>query len=383
VRRAIETSGAVAWTVVHPSADDGPAMRNLAVLMDWLARQPDVELHTVLWLPGWASTAPFRVGTFHDVARDHRGLLPRAARRMGDERRAGALTARAARSNLATVPPTGFVYLNGAASGVALRYLPPGERMVVTHLHASDRHDPPLLPERLEHLLAATDAWLADDEATRAWAAEAWGLDPEEIRVVGQLVDLERWDERNPGVDRNRLSLAVAGGPWFSSDHTARLVQSLLRLRPALDLDLLWAEVHPEEHLAPMLHDLDTLGVRDRLHLPTSHEQIFERLADCHVLALTTPADDAPWLTWEAARKGLPVVCFDSHPRAPEVGPVVEGRVVEYLDVVGMAEAVLAIIDGERMAAIRDQESARAERARRDVGALVRGLLERAGGART
>src|SRR5690606_28848702 len=133
---------------------DSPAMRNVTTLVGWLARRPDVDLHTVLWLPGWADTSRFARGRFHDVARDHRRPLARAARRAGKERRAGALTARAARANLASIPGGGVVFLDGASCAVALRYLPPGERFVVTLVLASDREADPLPPERLEQLLA-------------------------------------------------------------------------------------------------------------------------------------------------------------------------------------------------------------------------------------
>lgn len=365
---------ATACTVVHLSADDSPAMRNLSVLMAWLARRPDVDLHTVLWLPGWADTAPFRVGTFHDVAKDHRGALARLARKAGRHREAGALVARAARSNLASIPPGGTVYLNGAETVVALRYMPAGERRVVTHLLESDRNAD-LAPERIEQLLAVTDEWLADSEETRTWAVDSWGLTADDVSVVGELVDLELWNQRNRPPDQHHLDLAVMGGPWFASDHTARLVQRLLKLRPELELDLFWAEVERAEHLAPLLHDLRILGIRDRVRLPESHEEVHHRLQRSHVLALTSPDGDTPWLPWEAARNGLPVVCFDTHRHAHEVGSVVRGHVVDYLDVPAMADAVLAVIDEARMPTTSAHEMARSELADRDVAHVGERLL--------
>lgn len=368
---------ATPWTVVHLSADDSPAMRNAAILTSWLARQPGVELHTVLWLPGWADTAPFRVGRFHDVARDHRRWSVRVARRLGDERRAGALTARAARSNLSSIPPGGIVFLNGVSCGVALRYLPEGDHTVVTNVLAADREaEDPLPPEHFERLRAETTVWLAEDEATRDWASASWDLDPEAMVVVPELLDLEAWDERNPPV-AEALTLAIAGAPWFNSDHTARLVQCLLTQRPSLELDLFWAEVERTEHLAPLLHDLRILGVEDRLRLPATHAEVHDELARSHVLAVTSPDQDVPWLGWEAARKGLPVVCFDVHERAPHVGPDVSGRVVPYLDLPAMAQAVLDLVDEARRPTTEQREAARAERARRDVGAFARQITER------
>ncbi len=373
--------GQVPWTVVHLTADDGPAMRAAEVLITWMAGQPVVRLHTVLWLPGWSSTARFEAGTFHDVARDHRRTLPRAMRRAGSDRLAGTFTARAIRSTLRSVPRSGGLYLNSAVCAPALRYLPPGERRVVTHLRADDRDAAASLPaDHVTRLLEATDVWFADDEETRDWASETWGIDPGSIDLVGELVDLAEWEASHVPTDPDRLDLAVAGGTWFRSDHTARLVQAMLRLRPELDLRLLWTEVEREEHLAPLLHDLDLLGVRDRLHLPASHAELHDRLREVRAIVLTTPDEVPPWLAWQAAKGGLPVVCFDSHPHAPEVGRSPDGRVVEYLDVVGMAEAVIGFHDDVRTGAHRRFEDGRAALAAQDVSVVGERLVDLARG---
>ncbi|MCC5952427.1 MAG: glycosyltransferase [Acidimicrobiia bacterium] len=373
------TSGAdLPWTVVNLAADDSPATRSATSLVTWLAERSDVDLHTVLWLPGWTSTTPFESATFHDVAGDHRARLPQLLRRMGAERPAGILTARAVRSTLATVPRSGVVYLNGAACAVALRYLPAGDRTVVTHLHADDRQaDPPLPPERVHQLVDATDVWLAADQTTLEWAAEAWGIDPAQATVVGELVDLASWEARNRPTDPDELALALLGNTWFRSDHAARLVQALLAVRPTLAPEMVWAEVEQQDHLAPLLHDLRTLGVLERLRIPTSHREVAERLAQAQVLALTAPDDEVVWLAQEAVRQGLPVVCFETHRTAREVGRTIEGRVVPYLDVVAMAEAVMELADTARLGHSADREAVRTDLAARDVGAVGPWLLER------
>lgn len=361
-----------AWTVVNHTADDSPATATAITLVRWLAAQPGVTLHTVLWLPGWTSTEPFRAGRFHDVARDHRWKVPLALRRAGRARLAGRLTGLAAKRTLARVPRQGVLYLNGAASVASLPYLPGGERTVVTHLYAADRlAEPSLAPAQVERLVAATDVWVADDPATRDWAVATWGVDADAFRWAGEVRDLEAWERGMAAVDIGALSVAVSGGTWFRRDHTARLVQALQRLRPGLAIDLLWTEVERDEHLAPLLHDLDVLGVRERLHVPLDHAELHERLREVDVLALTAPDDDAPWLAWEAAKRGLPVVCFASHRRSPAVGDEAEGVVVDYLDITGMAAAVIDLALSEKEEAARSYEERRADVADHDVAVYV------------
>lgn len=360
------------WTVVNHSADDSPATATAITLVGWLAAQPDVDLHTVLWLPGWTSKDPFRAGRFHDVARDHQLRALQLLRDRGRNGLAGRLTGLAARRTLMRVPRQGVLYLNGAACVASLPYLPGDGRTVVTHLYAADRSaEPALAPNRVARLVAATDLWVADDEVTRDWAVEAWGIEPEAFCWVGEVTDLAAWERRNEAAaTADLLSLAVSGGVWFRRDHTARLVQVLQRLRPAVTIDLLWTEVERDEHIAPMLHDLDVLGVRERLRIPADHADLHQRLADVDVLALTAPEDDAPWLPWEATKRGLPVVCFDSHPRAAAVGDEAEGIVVGYLDLEAMAEAVIALGLGKKEEAIRTFDERRAHAAAHDVGVV-------------
>lgn len=366
-------------TVVQLTADGGSAMQSAEVLATWLADRPDVALHTVLWLPGWSNTARYEAaGTFHDVARDHRRALPGALRRAGAGGLASKLTARAIRSTLASVPPSGAVFLNGATCAPALRYLPPGDRRVVTQLRATDRDAVEAMPAgHLERMVRATDVWFADSEATRGWAVAVWGIDAHAVELVGELVDPAVWEARYEPSDPDRLVLAVAGASWFRSDHTARVVQTMLRLRPELDLQLLWTGVDREEDLAPLLHDLELLGVRDRLHVPSSDVELRDRLREVRAIVLTTPDRLPPW------QGGLPVVCFDSHPQADEIGRDPQGRVVEYLDVVGMAEAVIGLHDDVRTGAHRRFEDGRAGLPQRDVRIVGERLLDVARSAGT
>jgi glycosyltransferase involved in cell wall biosynthesis len=343
--------------------------------MAWLDAEPSVDLHAVLWAAGPAGTKPYDHGRFYDVGADHRRLAARAARQVGLARVGGGLAGRAVRSTLRGIPTDGVLYLSTARSGAVMRYLPPGERTVVTHLHATDRRGEVLPDDKVAQLRDATDVWLAADDETRTWAAEVWGIDVDSITVVPEPVDPSTWNRATRLGDRNQLRMGLSGAAWFRSDHAGRLVQTLLRLRPELDLELVWTEViRSKDHLAPLLHDLDHLGVGDAMELPRSADEVMALLDDIDVLAVTTPDDEAPWVAWEAATLGVPIVCFDTHRVVPNVEEGV-GLVVPYLDVVAMAEAVLAIHDEDREAG-SGINTRRAELRRRDVTVIGPRLLD-------
>jgi glycosyltransferase involved in cell wall biosynthesis len=349
--------------------------------MGWLHRQPDVDLHTVLWSRGHNPSSTYDFGRFANVADAHEALLPTVLRAVGLTRIGGGLAGRGVRAALRSVPTTGVLYLSTSFSAPVLRYLPPGERTVVTHLHTIDREaDPPVPPDRVAQLREATHVWLAVDETTRTWAVEAWDLDPAAIALVPEPVDSGGWNRAARHPDPTHVRLGVRGGAWFRSDHTARLVQQLRRKRPDLQLDLVWAEViGSPDHLAPLRHDLEHLGVAQHLELPRSADEVLAALDDIDVLVMTTPDDEGPWAVHDALARGVPAVCFDTHRMAADLHDL--GIVVPYLDVAAMADAVLGLhadeVDDEAPGIARR----RAELRRRDVSVVGPRIVELATGA--
>lgn len=382
-------TGAVPWTVVCHTADESTPATTVVTFMAWLDRHPDVELHTVLWSRGHMPSSTYDFGRFANVATAHDGVLPTVLRRVGLGRLAGGLAGRAVRSRLRSVPPSGVLYLNTGFSAPVLRYLPPGDRTVVTHLHAIDREaDPPVPADRVAQLVSVTDVWLASDDATRDWAVDAWGIAADAVTVVPDPVDSEGWNRAARHPEPGRLRLGVRGGAWFRTDHTARLVQQLRARRPDLHLDLVWAEViGSPDHLAPLRHDLEHLGVAHHLELPGSADEVLAAMDDVDVVVMTTPDDEAPWPVHHAISRGVPVVGFDTHRLAGELDDL--GVVVPYLDVAAMADAVLGLHaddlgadelrpDGARGDAPRIVRR-RAELRRRDVALVGARILDLVG----
>lgn len=372
-------SAAVPWTVVSHAADDSLPATSVPRLMRWLADQPGIDLHTVLWASGHNGKAPYDFGRLADVGSAHERLVARGLRGVGQHRLAGGVAGRAVRGTLRRVPAAGVLYLSSARAGAVLRYLPPGDRTVVTHLHAMDRlADPPLPTDRVAALVEATDVWLVVDEETGAWAAAEWGVDPELLHVVPEPVDPAAYASVDRVASPGHLRLALRGGTWFRRDHAARLVQLLQRRQPALELDLVWADTVTSYHLGPLLHDLRQLDLIDRLELSESIDEVRQRFAEVDVLALTTPDDDAGWVLSEARAAGVPVVCFDTHRSASMVAGD-GGTVVPYLEVAEMADAVLDVVAAQRTSVaerLATQQQVLAERGPAAVGARLLAILD-------
>src|SRR5690606_34645373 len=121
------------------TTDGSPPAAGVADLAAWLVEQPSTDVRTVRWATGWKPTAPLEVAPFTDIGAVHDGVIPRSLRRAGLGRLGGGLAGRSVRSALREVTTDGIVYLSSAHCAPILRYLPAGDRRVVTHLYALDR----------------------------------------------------------------------------------------------------------------------------------------------------------------------------------------------------------------------------------------------------
>lgn len=355
------------WTVVTHAADHTPPAMAAEHVVRWLAAQPAVDLHTVVWTAGPRGREPYEAGALADVGAVRRRLLPLRLERLGLRRVGRGLTGRSVRRTLESVPTDGVLYLSSGFAGSVLRYLRPGTRRVLTHLHPLDRlADPPLGPADVDRLRCATDVWVATDEETKRWAVEAWRLDPAAVTVVPAPVDPTRRRSRRSGRRPGATRIGVVGGAWFGRDHTARLVDAVRRAAPELDLELvlLQAVGHPRD-LVPLRHDLAGVGHDGVIDTPVGKLGPLDALDDLDALALTTPDDVAPWVAWEAAARGVPSVCFTTHRAASEVCAS-GGIAVPYPDVGLMARELLDVrnsqVDGrngsDRHAALVERDIA-------------------------
>lgn len=371
------------WIVVNHAADDSSSSAGIVHLLRWLHAADGVDLHAVLWEAGYRPTAPYDHGRLIELGPAHAYLPSKVLRSVGVTRLAGGLAGREVRSRLSRLPDRGVLYLSTTRSAPVLRYLPTGSRTVITHLHAADRlEDPPIAPDRIEMLAEDTDVWLAADDETRDWAMATWGLDRSEIHVVPAPEDPAASPRSIRVTDPDVLRLGLRGGTWFRRDHAPRLVQQLLAKRPELDLELVWTEAVGAKHLGPVLHDLRMLGLEDRVVLPDDDQAIRAELAEMDVLAFTTADDDMGWLLADAGGAEVPMVCFDSH-RSHAGVSAAGGRVVPYLDLSAMADAVLDLLHERRSTTDEEAAAARDRLHNRSMAVIGPRLLAIAEGARS
>lgn len=110
-------------------------------------------------------------------------------------------------------------------------------------------------------------------------------------------------------------------------------------------------------------HDMDALGIGGRIHFAGATEAPGAFFEAFDLFALTSREDAFPLVCLEAAQHRTPIVCFEGAGGMAEFVAKEAGRVVPYLDVSEMAEAVLSLaVQPDERARLGEAASRRIQR---------------------
>ena len=107
-----------------------------------------------------------------------------------------------------------------------------------------------------------------------------------------------------------------------------------------------------------IVHDIDALPCRDRIHLVSSKPDIQPYFEASDIYVLSSREDPYPIVCVQAMAAGLPVIAFDDVGGAPEALVDGTGVVVPFLDTGAMAQSILDLVRDDaaraRMARLPD-----------------------------
>lgn len=346
----------------HAAERTGPPIV-LLHLARWLRANTDHELELV-FLQGGELESTFReLGrvTILDEWAPPRAavLIESVAWKVRLGRWAPAVRHVALRRRLRRVTDLDLVYVNTAGSVRALRHLPDGDPVVVTHVHelsvGLDHHlpaeDHELIRRRTHHYLAVAEVVARATEAS-------FGVD--DVAVAAGFVDTTRANgdqsaatvrRRVAGIPLDALVVGAAGlTHWRKAPdlfvQVARLVaEQYDGERP---LHFLWVGGEADgPELAPVLHDVTRAGLEGRVTFVGHQADPQPWLRTFDVLLLPAREDAFPLVCLEAAAEGVPIVCFDNGGMPELVDAADAGAVVSYPDLRAMAAAVLGLLVDE------------------------------------
>lgn len=312
--------------------------------------------------------------------------------KIGWSRAAATLTAQRLRRQVSELRSARSVYLNSAASLRLLHHLPQADA-VVAHVHELDSAlrwslrpaDPPLLRTRVDHVVAVADC-VADN------LVENHGVARSDITRIYEFVDVDAVTSP-PTVAaldlRARLGLAadslVVGGSGFGDWRKGIDLFVLLAgavHAAGVDAHFVWvgdrAGGAEREELD---FDVRHLGLDDHVHFVGLSDRPHDWFRAFDVFALTSREDPYPLVGLETALLGVPMVCFAAGGmvelvRRGSEGDVPSGVVVDYLDVDGMARAVIDLLAHPDRRRRMGERAAGVVRRDHDVGVAAPQLLE-------
>ncbi len=192
-----------------------------------------------------------------------------------------------------------------------------GVPLVVTE-HASDAARSvaadPELAEAYRSLLTGPRRLVAISAASRRRLAEALGVPPDAIGVIGNVVDVEAFTPADPaGRDPDELLWVGERSPKKGTDVLLRAMALLAADRPGLRLRLVGRAPTPdvEASWATLAADL---GISDRVVLgpPADRAGVVAAMARASVLVHPSPAETFGVVAAEAVSSGLPVAATPS-----------------------------------------------------------------------
>lgn len=253
-----------------------------------------------------------------------------------------------------------LVYSNTLQNGALFRALClPGQR-VLSHVHELAWWLDYRTPARdLAYTKDVTSHFIACSRVTLENLVSTQGVSPEQITLCHAFIAINedqvararaarQATRKSLGISPDALVVAGVGTlDWRKGTELfVQLAAMVIRRLPDAEVHFLWAGGEAAGATrGGLLMDTSRLGLGDRIRFIGPLEETAQLLAATDVFALTSREDPFPLVMLEAAAAGVPIACFAGGGGAPEFVETDAGRVVEYLDVSGMADAVIDLLE--------------------------------------
>lgn len=251
-----------------------------------------------------------------------------------------------------------LVYSNTITNGFVQRRLKELGCPILCHIHelgySIKRHFDGI---NFQAIAETTDYFLAGSGAVARYLVGKRGIDPDRIAVAYPFVDarancaIVALEAQPLDLPSDATIIGACGtidwrkGPdlWVQVAH--RVIQHAQR-----QVHFVWVGGPlTHEDFARLRYDAEVMGIADHMTFPGATSSHLPYLSQFDIFVLPSREDPFPLVALDAATLGLPLVCFDNGGGAPEFVETDTGFVVPYLDVDGMAQAILELVGDEAL----------------------------------
>ena len=249
----------------------------------------------------------------------------------------------------------GLIYVNSlTTAGARLVDLVDLDVPVLIHSHELEWFLQRQTGPAMERVLSQATRFIACSNAVRD-NLRRHGVGPDRIDTVHEAIPVGRVAaERARGEVLRELvlpdgaELVVASGILYwgkGADLFVQLARDVCRRRP--NAYFAWIGPASPEQVLQFNHDVHLAGLGGRVFHTGAAARPADYFAAADAFVLTSREDSFPLACLEAAALGKPIVCFADAGGAPEFVEDDCGFVVPYLDVAGMAERLIFLLDSQ------------------------------------
>ncbi len=226
-------------------------------------------------------------------------------------------------------------------------------------------------PDDMAHLMACTNHLMVVSKAVANYFKATYHYPDSQISTF-QIIDtpliLKKIEEGKKTNIRQALNLPdeaiLIGGcghaEWRKGNDIFMMVaQQVIKYFGTRPVYFVWVGMREDSELYEVQRfDAVRMELADRIIHVGLTSEVFQYLSQFDVFTLTSREDPYPLVVLETALAEKPIVCFDKGGGAPELVEEDAGRVVPYLDVNAMAQAVITLIEDP---SLRIQQGKRAK----------------------
>ena len=354
--------------VTHETTLTGAPM-NLLHLLRWITEHTDTEVEILA-----LSDGPLR-HRFDQIAHvavldggltsRMLGVVQRGLVSLGSRRAWRPVATARYRPQLRTMDGFDLIYLNSIGSVSVLPYLPPAP-VVVSHVHELQVAMRTWRPsEEFDLLMSRPDAWIAASGAVRDMLVEDYELPAERVRLHHEFINAAEIAARRVPlreVEHLRRELRIPADAaivmgagtvdWRKGPELFVQLATEVRRRTREQVHFIWVGGDlTGTDWQRVWSDIERTGA-DHVHFVGVKPDPVPWFAMADVFALTSHEDPFPLVCLEHAAMGHPIVTYRNG-GMPELleaaGPEAAVGIADHLDVVGLAERVLAYLDDDRL----------------------------------
>lgn len=238
------------------------------------------------------------------------------------------------------------IHANSLASipvGIRIKELAGGKPLLVAHIHELSTVINQVLPGLRDHI-PNVDRFLAASEMVRDELVRYWGIPADRTEVQYEFAEVTR-GATEPGESNGSPVFTVGGSGTVVMrkgwDLFIQVAQWVHAHDPQIPVRFVWAG-RMVEHDRPMVErDIERAGLKDIVYFTGELSDPSAQYSTFDVFLLPSREDPFPLVCIEVGAMGKPIICFEGATGTAEVLRSGGGRIVPYLNVEAMGQAVV------------------------------------------